>query len=294
MTCEVGFPSEILIEPVMPWVRHLAAQVNVAIAESICWSPELTCRFKMDKLPFVRSKDLFWIALGYVGMGRDAGKNTYKFGWIFQETKDVYDSLEPTEQDELIIRHDGSHTRDVNLVLFTECYSLLEQFNPKRWAAKIEKDVSLTMVDFRPTNLLWAQVLLLDVAIQFLIRGQWHSGDTVGYDIWTKEVVAVITALVNSWECSEAQPPHGFGAEKLSPPAKQPAIDVMEWDLIGGLRKQSDLFVNPEPPVRDQKLQKLAGLLQLRALFFLAFLMLIPDSSEVYLAEKSNVEMPMI
>lgn len=66
------------------------------------------------------------------------------------------------------------------------------------------------------------------------------------------------------------------------------------WDLVGSLKKQPNLFRTLQSELRQERLRKLASLLQLRTIFYAAFLMLNPDSSDVYRAESSSVEMPII
>jgi hypothetical protein len=68
----------------------------------------------------------------------------------------------------------------------------------------------------------------------------------------------------------------------------------VEWDLAGSLRNQPKLFDDVGAVEREAKVQKLASLLQLRALFVIALFLLMPDSSDVYLANGERVEMPMI
>lgn len=320
--CEVGFPSSVMIKPAMPWIIALANKIKVATEGYVRESRRLTSLFKTDDLMFVRSRDSFWFSFNYVGVS----DRTFELGWIFRETRHVYNKLPPAQQDEIIERQDGEYTGDVYAVLISECSALVQRFNPRDWADKIEKIVSLQNITFRPQNLLWTQILLIDIAIHFFVRGGFYEGHTEGYDLWTKEVVAVLSATVHSWDPSvEAmktdEKENGTNvkdetsgeteAKAMDPgsskDAKAPLVSILpsvpeneahceniEWDLAGSLRKQVDLFTSDEGEKREQKIKKLAGLLQLRVLFVLALLMLIPDSSDVYLAEKYKVEMPMI
>lgn len=302
------------------------------------------------------------------------------FGWVLHDIKEVYDSLDETERDEIILRDgNGQLTGDVNPVLFTDSFALLQQFNPPKWDSKIQDIVFKSMVTFRTPNLLWAQILLLDIAIHFLVRGGWHVGPGNEYNLWSTSVVSVITATVDSWD--DIVKDEGTVQEKSGPSVGNPSNSVtpivgtklntgaeaqgtvhagvhgaensltegqqgsrpaangaksseaagassgatatsekrhvrigkasaesseseppppdyssmgLNWDLIGSLRKQAALFADLDEGLREYRLEKLATLLQLRALFFIAHKMLIPDSTDVYLAEGSNVTMPMI
>jgi hypothetical protein len=106
-------------------------------------------------------------------------------------------------------------------------------------------------------------------------------------------------------ETEETKP--GLGSEGTQPASEPPKDDTkphasgtdnarldVEWDLAGSLRKQEDLFSDLTDEKREAKVQKLASLLQLRSLFVIALFMLMPDSSDVYLADGERVEMPMI
>lgn len=262
---------------------------------------------------------------------------------MFQETKEVFDSLDEKEQDKIIIRQDGQHTGDVNIVLFSDCDSLLHNFKPRDWSAKIERIIALSMVKYRPVNMVWAQILILDVAIHFLVRGGWYEGPTEGYNVATDEVAAVVAAVVDSWQGTdteaESETPavplatisdpagerqsykggnqerqqgtvhgsvaaagqHGSGSDGTTDNAGRhqhtdthPVEPTIVWDLVGSLEKQPNLFRTLQSEVRQERLRKLANLLQLRTIFYAAFLMLNPDSSDVYRAESSSVEMPII
>jgi hypothetical protein len=313
----------------LPWIRNLASTLGLRNPEHIHVSEMLLSLFKRDGLGFIRSRDSFWFSYDYVGLnGPD-----FLFGWIYHGAKEVYDSCQPPLQNELIVRgENGQYTGDVNAVLFPETFTLLGNFNPIDWAAKIESVLAFSPVRFRVTNLLWTQVVLLDVVIHFLIRGGWHEGPSKEYDIWTKEVTAVINAIVESWNgnyptkdtdraAQEAVPntdnqtnvtegpstSHGgaetnatedpstsHGGKGLRSPPQGEARSRTEWDLVGCLEKQADLTFGGDQEIRKKRIRQLADLLQLRAIFFLAFMLLNPDSSDVYLTELSEVEMPMV
>lgn len=379
--CETGFPSSVLIEPVMPWLVALADQVKRSSEKFTHVSMRMTTHFKTSNLIFVRPHGTFWYSYNYIGMeGR-----LWQWGWILQETKGIYDCLKKEDQDDLILRGpDGNYTGDVQPVIFTECYALLQQFNPREWAAKIDRIVMMQLLKFRPNNMIWTQILLLDVAIHFLVRGGFSQGRSGSYDLWTKEVVAVFNAIVHVWDPtaeeqvaaeaaasdskssrgskspfppppksaqsssdqetpllqettsvgrvtdgeddpspSEKKPDSPFVGLPVEPPSpeakplpelpapevkplppkapeKKPADETdaspldVGWDLAGSLRRQKDLFSELGEEQREAKVQKLASLLQLRALFVIALFLLSPDSSDVYLADGERVEMPMV
>jgi hypothetical protein len=240
--------------------------------------------------------------------------SSWHCGWIFQEKYRLFSLLDEASQDEIIPTEGGEYTGDVHPVLFTECYALLRKFNPRRWAANIEKVVSTKLHYFRPQNMIWAQIMLLDIAIHVLVRGGFYHGHKEGYDIWTKEVVAVIQAVVDSWDgcavnvdtsksclvtpddlrdrqaSNSSNQQSSRPGQGLTPPSREEVV----WDLAGSLRKQPDLFKNLSADERLKKVDKLAALLQLRALFVMALFMVMPDSSDVWMADRYTVQMPMI
>lgn len=203
---ESGFPSSALIEPLMPWILALVDRVRRSSerAGRIFVSKRMTALFKTNNLPFVRRKDTFWYSYS-VGMA----KGTCQCGWILNETKQVYQSLKEECQNEIILRDEkGNYTGDAQPVIFTECHALLERFNPREWASNLERVVKINnlkhlgLIRFRPHNMVWAQIVLLDVAIHFLVRGGFYTGPPEMYNLWPKEVVAVFNAIIGMWDPS--------------------------------------------------------------------------------------------
>jgi hypothetical protein len=92
---------------------------------------------------------------------------------------------------------------------------------------------------------------------------------------------------------------HGAGVA----PGRQPTFGPDDWDQLPGqyedwnlakhLEKNRDVLPGPRDKKKRAKCQRLADLLELRAIFVLAFLFMHPDSSDVYLTEGEDVEMPM-
>jgi hypothetical protein len=342
---ELGFPSKFLIEPFVPWLKWLSLVVLQRSRVDIHVSGFLLSTFRKNDLNFVRSSDTYWYIWEYVGVTSQGD-----LGWMLEEAKEIYDSCQQHLQDELIVRNsEGKHTGNVRAVLFPESVALLEHFDPKLWAARMENITAFSRLSLRPTNMLWTQIVLLDVAIHYLLRRGWYEGHKEGFNLWIKENLATIKAVIHSWDrscdgsfpsesekadgnpssppvvASQADPistspdskqqsdntkvgndgedagtPSGLAASKEktsdAQPANEPktASETLDWDLAGCLAKQPDLKFSDDADEQKRKIQQLANLLQMRSLFYIAFLMLIPDSTDVFLAEKSDVEMPMI
>jgi hypothetical protein len=67
-----------------------------------------------------------------------------------------------------------------------------------------------------------------------------------------------------------------------------------DWPLKEALERYSGLtFGTENVEARKVKFRKLADLLELRALFVIAFFMLHPDSTDVYSSEGEDIEMPI-
>lgn len=68
----------------------------------------------------------------------------------------------------------------------------------------------------------------------------------------------------------------------------------MPWDLHRALLTHCDFYSQLKPEQAELEHKRLAILLKLRALFFIAFLMSGPDSSQVFDARHSQAQVPMI
>src|SRR5271168_4989476 len=93
----IGFPSRILIDPFLPWIKSLAENLILRHSD-IHVSQTLLSGFKTDDLNFVRANSTFWLAFNYVGLSQRDGR----YGWIYNEIKEVYDSCEEDLQKDLL------------------------------------------------------------------------------------------------------------------------------------------------------------------------------------------------
>jgi hypothetical protein len=256
---------------------------------------------------------------------------------------------------------------------------LLKSYQPRKWAKHVQDVYDPPRVGFRLENLLWFQVVMLDIAIRILVRGSVEGMRDAGRKNdsgWSTPEMAALVAIVQSWgphivlpsdrqgndmanaktqlqavsSLSNASSPAGAEPEPetrasvatANPVAEKPegggtsedrldwsapcgsievpfqwgtdtepasgasVEDVLEsqaatdtepemqpWDLEDALRAFAGLDWEHNPH-HAERIRRLADLLKLRALFYLAFLMIIPDSTDVYLVQKSEVEMPMM
>jgi hypothetical protein len=315
-------------------------------------SQELLQSMRLGQVLFLREIGAFWLSHNYVGLSEG------KSGWIHRQIHRAYDILDKSIQDQILIKDaNGIPTGDVKVAIFPDTLVLLDKFRPAEWAAKIESILVVAVGEYRPVNMLWAQIIILDISIHYLVRGGWTQTDEE-FQLWSKETIAVFNAVIDSW-C----PRFGKGASpstNSSNPTGNPKADAAslsstkatrekqekeeskleengaskldendasklqekaapesstftsttkndseestnntprkfaEWDLIGSLEKQTDLKLSEDPEKQKEKIRQLAEFLELRALLVIAFYMLSPDSSDVYAAERSEVEMPII
>ncbi|KAB8067021.1 hypothetical protein BDV29DRAFT_163927 [Aspergillus leporis] len=263
-----------MLENFLPWIRNIARDLYQAHSRRLRVSENLLRSFLMDNLQFVRSRDSHWLTRDYIGLSHD----DRRLGWIYGDIAGVYHKCDSEVQRGLIERGpEANPSSKVNAVLFPDALALLKDFNPKHWALRLENILSLSALNFHAPNLLWAQIALLDVTIHYLIHTRWHEPHEDPYTLWNNQTVAVIQAVTNSWKDSESK-----------------SANPMAWNLAASLTKQSDLFPQGSHFQRDENITQLEVLLKLRSLFVLAFLMLNPDSSDIYLAEGTEVVMPMV
>lgn len=127
--------------------------------------------------------------------------------------------------------------------------------------------------------------------------------DTILVESYGTIEANVVAAIVKSWrkQSSPSAP-----ASPIEPTAddnndedidlnpKDSTTETKEWQLGEALRNYSGLtFGTDDEQIRNQKFQRLADLLELRALFMIALLVLHPDSSDTYSIEGEDIEMPM-
>ncbi|KAF2396079.1 hypothetical protein EJ06DRAFT_242163 [Trichodelitschia bisporula] len=231
---------------------------------------------------------------------------------------------------------------EVNAVLTPDTYKLLRKFELDSWSLSIREAGQINLLDYQAINCLWIQILVLDIAIQFLIHGHWGfeamqdaKGDAMlanlkkakasanGQDAgelvrlhnplycesWGKKEAAVVGGIVKAW-----RPPmlrEGEGEMELvddeDDEKKGETMDwkllglrLRDWDLAQGLIEEPNIVFGDDPASRSSvsksdMCKRLAELLELRAIFVIAFLFLHPDSSEIYESQRKeeDIEMPM-
>jgi hypothetical protein len=429
--CELGFPSGLLIEPFLPWISRLSKCVLQRTRKHMHESLYILGLAKLNTINFLRNQESYWYTFNYDGVTSEGF-----ISWIFRDMQEVYEDAQDELKEEMLpTDDDGNPTEDHRILIFPDSISLLENFDPQTWATKINSINALSSYTFRPINMLWAQIIFIDAAIYYHLRGGWYKGNRENFEIWTKENLAVLKAIIMSWDSSWKEPKkkeegsrkststsssdippppppskgrrflssvtggllggeHGAPlkrhdtengyvpetasteetanekpningndeeeiAEKTINVDKRPSVDggepenpkisastapppipppppammpegvrfaddeeedeenedggetdggdddgpppieanlanFYDWDLLTYLKADPDLVKYEDEEKQERWLERIAALFQLRSLFYIAYLTLLPDSSDVYLAENSKVEMPMI
>ncbi|KAH0556283.1 hypothetical protein GP486_005792 [Trichoglossum hirsutum] len=159
-----GFPSDALLEPISAWSRYRAQKL---------WA----------RRPFFMSKNLrrsmvldlggfFRVTSDYL-MSREVGASPAGlYGWGISTMKIFFDYF-PEELRLEIVSSDGLAAA----VLTAETSALIENFNPREWATQVKQSQveSYTSTLFKPLNVLWCQIIVLDIAIQYHIRRGWDN-----------------------------------------------------------------------------------------------------------------------
>ncbi|KAF2686122.1 hypothetical protein K458DRAFT_208648 [Lentithecium fluviatile CBS 122367] len=319
-----GFPSRILVQPLLPWCR-------LEIEENLD-------RILKDGDHF-RESHALELALTQENISFLPGDSHYVMGDDLETTKSGFISWGSTSmaryltalpeqlRDEITYGRDpckpglaSKSGEDVRVVLTQHSVKLLKKYSPLSWKADMEKEyVYSTGHHYPAQKILWLQVVLIDIAVRLLIRGncyamahddrvkpdgarlnftpdaRWESTLSTAIQRsetepeWNRPEAAVVSAIAESY--SEGKAPIGASVdeaiERLEFASQQP-VGSPDWRLNKFLARYSGLDLS------DSTFQRLADMLKLRMAFFLAYLAIGPDSSDVYDYRGSQVEMPMI
>ncbi|KAK4446745.1 hypothetical protein QBC34DRAFT_145044 [Podospora aff. communis PSN243] len=357
----LAFPSRAVLHPILPWVRTRAKAFYRRHMETPLFkvSEEFIQSTVEGRLGFSRESSDYLVAQG---VGNDpAGV----YGWGCTDLKLHFDLIPQKLQTEIIPQ---PAKWSASIVLARETLELLKGFEISRWAAEVTEKQKASFNMYKALNLIWCQIIILDIAIQFFIKGQWRfepsggpelsSGDPLRTEIWGKQEAAVVQSIVKAWrpshtaadyihrkaEASPQQPEGrtecatenhddvaGNGEAAASPSdatetasrsgnqdseldtedettttpnisssaahtngeeQRQPLV-FQEWQLARHLENNENVFPGARTKSTLRKCKFLADMLELRAIFVVALLCLHPDSSDIYLTENEDIEMPM-
>lgn len=344
-----AYPSRSLLLPFLPWVRQRAKSLSQMSSPHIRISIEFEKQITGGHFPFARETDPYLMDMGKIRSASDNGT----YGWGVTQMKEVYDVIPPELQREIV---PNEQEAQANAVLTPSTAGLLRRFQLQQWSASIHEGRQAGLLDYRAVNCLWIQIIILDVAIQYCIRGGWKSNegskkssfkksfagannndhnddeDNDEGDIndeeyhnddddeeknkldkflycerWTMREAETVSAVVQAWQNHQK-------ADKRFDPIRMwdddndystngtNTFDQVPklWNLQTALEDCSEkIFASDEGGLsaidRSSRCKRVADLLELRAIFVIAFLFLHPDSSDIYESSirEDDVEMPM-
>jgi hypothetical protein len=159
-----GFPTRALITDLLPWMRWRARLLYDRRRDIIQVSAALGRAIESGSLEFARE------ASDYL-MSRGGGTPMGLFGWGVMDCSKVYDQCPQDVRKDI---NPDSSKRDAQAITTSETCNLLKNFDVQEWEIQLKEIQRQSVTLFEPVNLLWIQVSLLDIAIQFLIRGSWN------------------------------------------------------------------------------------------------------------------------
>ncbi|KAI9773499.1 MAG: hypothetical protein M1839_002081 [Geoglossum umbratile] len=352
-----GFPTTVLLEPILAWSRYRAEKLWARRPFSVSDNVRRSMALSLGSF-FRKTSDYL--------MSRELGASPAGlYGWGISTMKVFYDHF-PKESQLEIVSSEGCAAA----VLIAETSALIEDFNPREWAARVRQSQveSFSVTLFKPLNVLWCQILILDIAIQYHIRRGWDvkseaepapqsapppnsravvlsealtaatspspdlppgAGRTLQHRATTlSEVMAanppqadpsggpvedgpaepretqepenLLSRLLSEllycdeWHDREGEVAYAISRSSEIPDNSSDSKPFHEWDLKSSLEEHSGITTEANgDKLRENYFQVLADLLELRGLFVIAFLGIHPDSTDVYLAETENIQMPI-
>ncbi|KAH9901880.1 hypothetical protein F4778DRAFT_130323 [Xylariomycetidae sp. FL2044] len=159
--------------------------------------------------------------------------------------------------------------------ILTSLVGLIQDFDPKSWAqSRTPPNYDIPYGDpdtMRPTDALWMQIFLLDMHLKHILNDILQLQNV-------PKLLEGMTRCIN--ESVRGQTDDRFPMEKL------------EAQLVAFFTPESGGMTDPSLP---DLIRQLSDLIKLRVLFFGAYLMLLPDSSDLYRVPPGpSVVLPMI
>ncbi|KAJ0423137.1 hypothetical protein BJY00DRAFT_310263 [Aspergillus carlsbadensis] len=304
-----GFPSSATLNPFMPWYRQEALSLSGALQQpgtegSIASRTRalLDCQFLRCGSSYLMSHSIPATSFGFTG-------------WGFGNLSVLYRKL-PREVMGILVSP-GSSTNNrisIKIPLIPEVARLIEEYDPSKWAKEVTTARILHKgLLLRPENLLWIQVVVVDIAIRLHIRGSLEDMDRADFPPskkieeegrWSHTERNVLTAIVKSWNPSTASnvPPSpttttasGTASAASSTTTLPQSAPVLEpWDLEPALTQHAQINFGGSDHESALQYKRLAVFLKLRALLLTAYLAVGPDSSDVFLSQDYDTQMPLV
>lgn len=342
-----GYPSSLILDPLLDVLRLISGELFKRLGENFITSDALFESVIAGNVDFANEMDEYNMTRRLVSINGDYTWSTPDDDELLQLYNDLPEFVRAELTTEAKV---GEPTSAVGLVM-APCVRLLRAFDPRQWAAKVEAQYNSPQKYFRVPNLLWIQVVVLDIAIRINIRGYMQNLCRApgSQQHWEQSEIAVLRAITSSWkqdwmktqsesvgigesasgklpetaatgatngttsvassvqdrvtEKHEGSDPGAILTPNTKPGGESPHASTalhkddvnLPWDLKDHLYANlKDFYGDKQSSNLELRAERLEDLLKLRALFFIAFLMIMPDSSDVVLARNSEVEMPMI
>jgi hypothetical protein len=377
-----GFPSALFLEPWSEMLRVLANDLVTDFSDTFQVSDTLMDCVLNERISFLRDNTEYVMC-----MSTSATQGHHSWCMPAHDgLQNLFLELPRELKDQLLQKEMEPDEEPIPQgLLFSPCANLLGSFQPRKWAALLQATYSTPNNIIRGQNVLWMQVIILEIAIRLLVCGSFDGMTAVssGGNIpqWGPQELAIVVAIAKSWgphllsrrpreesdsdeeyergnrerECerdheTDGEIGHGSdpggqnenGGRKESlkkepslesslPPTRsddeRPSVfhlpveidwagtskdkskprkvnllrtesklvadaEMLSWDLEGALREFTDL--EHRLPLPEIRIRRLAALLKMRAFFYIAYFMVQPDSSDVFLAQGSTVEMPIM
>lgn len=210
-----GFPSGVFLSELLPWLR-LEAQ-NILEGDGLFEPNVIFSASSVQELAFLGNIS-FLNSDSLIRMGRTTPSKgeRIKCSWLSSQWYIEYSEL-PKDLREVfgIPTPSTPRIKNVKAPILPEMFDLLEHFEPQVWAEDIREQLRDIDRKLYPSNMLWCQVVLLDIAIRLLIK---QGTDQVG-DIEPNKAISgiinegkeVLKAITESYRPFSPDNLHGDG-----------------------------------------------------------------------------------
>ena len=313
----VGYPSSLFLKDLSAWCSIEARQT----LDSDERLEHLTPGTRVISLSEPAQQLAFDLIYAFCDQREDMpflGKKP-AYSWLASRLNDDYKDLPRTVRDNIASSR-PQHPRtayNVKALILPWTFELLKSYRPLEWAKRFRRRCRDTRKShLHPCKLLWTQLVLLDISIRLQIKGSTQILDgsveeaielqAVDMELdfnrsMIAEAPSIVAAITDSHRVGGIPLQASFATSsghdlndvdhKLDPSA-EPVYH--HWDLHGSLVKHCTFYNDMESGEASIEYKRLAIMLKLRALFFIAFLMVGPDSSSVYEARGSQAQVIII
>ncbi|KAF2261070.1 hypothetical protein CC78DRAFT_608891 [Lojkania enalia] len=307
-----GFPSGVFLTSVSSWCGNMAADImnNNEALDIISLSPEMQESAARQEIPFLdpRSRLL---------MDSRSRPKSQGYSWLFGRLRQQYAALPPRFRETLCSSRPQKRRSayNVKILVMPLVRRLFARFEPVVWAETLKKKERDMRWKLYPINILWLQTVLLDIAIRIQIKGSIEAMDEC--DRWTMdkdtnlsddeclitEGKSIVKAITESYYLDGKRPEYlqdisNHATSSLNNQNAQTEQSKQStfrpWNLERALMHYCDFYADMDPEQAELEYRRLAIMLKLRSLVFFAFLMVGPDSSQLYESRASLAQIPIV